>query len=85
MGVIGPEATLQGPALRGHGKSGAGMGDIVNLRRARKRAERQLAEQKASADRLLHGRSKLERKLETERDAQARRHLEHHRIETGDE
>ena len=49
------------------------MGDIVNLRRARKRAERQLAEQKASANRLLHGRSKVERELDR------------HRIETGDE
>jgi hypothetical protein len=61
------------------------MGDIINLRRARKRAERQLAEQKASANRLLHGRSKAERQLDAERDTKARRDLEHHRIETGDE
>jgi len=61
------------------------MGDIINLRRARKRAERQLAEQKASANRLLHGRSKVERELDAKHDAKARRHLEHHRIETGDE
>ena len=61
------------------------MGDIINLRRARKRAERQLAEQKASANRLLHGRSKAERQLDAERDTKVRRDLEQHRIETGDE
>jgi Domain of unknown function (DUF4169) len=61
------------------------MGDIVNLRRARKKAERQLAEQKASANRLLHGRSKAERELEAKRDAKASRDLDRHRIETGDE
>jgi hypothetical protein len=86
MGVIGPEATLQGTCNHpGHGKSSAGMGDIVNLRRARKRAERQIAEQKASANRRLHGRSKAERELDAESNAKARRDLEHHRIETGDE
>ena len=61
------------------------MGDIVNLRRARKKAERQFAEQKASANRLLHGRSKAERELEAKRDAKAGRDLDRHRIETGDE
>jgi hypothetical protein len=61
------------------------MGDLVNLRRARKQAERQLAEQKASANRLLHGRSKAERELATKRDAKVRRDLDRHRIETGDE
>jgi hypothetical protein len=61
------------------------MGDIVNLRRARKKAERLLAEQKASANRLLHGRSKAEREIDAERESKARRDLEHHRIETGDE
>ena len=61
------------------------MGDLVNLRRARKQAERELAEQKASANRLLHGRSKAERELATKRDAKVRRDLDRHRIETGDE
>ena len=61
------------------------MGDLVNLRRARKQAERRLAEQKASAHRLLHGRSKAERELVTKRDAKVRRDLDRHRIETGDE
>ncbi len=61
------------------------MGDLVNLRRARKQAERQVAEQKATANRLLHGRSKAERELATKRSVKARRDLDRHRIETGDE
>jgi Domain of unknown function (DUF4169) len=61
------------------------MGEIVNLRRARKRAERQLAEREAAANRLLHGRSKAERDLASNRDAKARRDLDRHRIERGDE
>jgi hypothetical protein len=61
------------------------MGDIVNLRRARKKAERALGERKAAANRLLHGRSKAERELEADRDAKARRDLDRHRVETGDE
>ena len=61
------------------------MGDIVNLRNARKRAERQCAERTASAHRLLHGRSKAERELEAKRKVKAHRDLDRHRIETGDE
>jgi Domain of unknown function (DUF4169) len=61
------------------------MGDVVNLRRARKRAKRELGEQSAAANRLLHGRSKAERELEAEREAKARRDLDRHRVETGDE
>ena len=56
------------------------MGDVVNLRRARKKAQRELAEREASAKRLLHGRSKAQRD-----HAKAARDLERHRIETGDE
>jgi hypothetical protein len=61
------------------------MGEIVNFRRARKKAERQLVERTASANRLRHGRSKAERELETKRAAKARRDLDRHRTETGDE
>jgi hypothetical protein len=61
------------------------MGEIVNLRRARKKSERQLAEREAAVNRALHGRSKAQRDLEAEREAKARRELESHRIETGDE
>ena len=62
-----------------------GLGDVVNLRRARKKAQRELAEREASANRLLYGRSKAQRDLDSERDAKASRELERHRIETGDE
>ena len=61
------------------------MGDVVNLRRVRKQAKRELAEREAAAKRLLHGRSKAQRDLESEREAKASRYLERHRIETGDE
>jgi hypothetical protein len=61
------------------------MGDVVNLRRARKKAAREQAERKASANRLLYGRTKAERELEAKREAKASRDLERHRIETGDE
>ena len=55
------------------------MGDVVNLRKARKKAQREFAEGEAAAKRLLYGRSN------SNRDAKASRDLERHRIETGDE
>ncbi len=64
---------------------GCGMGGIVSFRRARKKAERRLAERTASANRLRYGRSKAERELEAKRDVKARHDLDRHRIETGDE
>ena len=60
------------------------MGDIVNLRTARKRAKRRRAEQKAASTRLTHGRSKAERILERARSRKADKSLDQHRIETGD-
>ena len=61
------------------------MGDIVNFRKARKRVERQLEERRAVEKRLRYGRGKAERALETARKTKARRELEQHRIETGDD
>src|SRR5262245_61638449 len=61
------------------------MGDIVNLRRARKRAERKAAEQAAAANRLRHGRGKAERDLATARISKDRSDLDRHRIDKGDE
>ena len=61
------------------------MGDIVNLRKARRKAVRQAAERNAAANRLLHGRSKAERGLQSVRDAKARDELDGHRIVTEDE
>jgi hypothetical protein len=56
------------------------LGEIVNLRRARKRKERQREEAIADQNRVVFGRSKAERRLvETER-AVAEANLEAHRI-----
>jgi len=40
------------------------MGDVVNLRQARKARDRKVAEQAAAEARALHGRTKAQRKLE---------------------
>jgi hypothetical protein len=60
------------------------MGDVVNLRNARKQAQRRRTEQKAASNRLAYGRPKPERKLERSRNDKADRELDGHRIETGD-
>jgi hypothetical protein len=60
------------------------MAEVVNLRTARKRAERRKAEQSAAANRLAHGRTKAERTLTRSRNDQADKQLDRHRIETGD-
>jgi len=60
------------------------MGDLVNLRTARKRAKRRQAEQAAASNRLAHGRSRAERTLEQSRTDKAQESLSQHRIETGD-
>jgi hypothetical protein len=60
------------------------MGEIVNLRKARKKIERQLDERQAAANRLIHGRSKAERNAEAARKAKARRNIDQHQVETGD-
>jgi len=49
------------------------MGDVVNLRTARKRVNR-----------LAHGQPKAERALSEAHSDKARRDLDQHRIETGD-
>ena len=60
------------------------MADVVNLRTARKRAQRQQAEKDAAKSRLAHGRPKSQRKVEVARGDKACRDLEMHRIERGD-
>jgi hypothetical protein len=57
------------------------MADIVNLRRLRKRAAKQEAEQRAAQNRLEHGRTKAERALSDRVFRKAERDLEGHRIE----
>jgi Domain of unknown function (DUF4169) len=60
------------------------MGDVVNLRTARKQARRRHAEQLAASKRLANGRPKTARRLERSRSDKAERDLDGHRIESGD-
>jgi tRNA-dihydrouridine synthase len=60
------------------------MGDVVNLRKARKLAEKQEDARRAAANRIVHGRSKADRTLETARAQKIRRVLDAHRIDRGD-
>ena len=60
------------------------MGDVVNLRTARKQAKRRVAEQKAAANRVAHGRTKADRTATQARNDKAQRSLDLHRVETGD-
>jgi hypothetical protein len=60
------------------------MGKIVNLRKARKQAEKQKDAERAAANRIVHGRSKAERTLEATRTEKMRRTLDAHKIDTGD-
>jgi hypothetical protein len=60
------------------------MGELVNLRTARKRAKRRDAEHSAASRRLAHGRSKAERALKQSRNEKAQNDLDQHRIKTGD-
>jgi Domain of unknown function (DUF4169) len=60
------------------------MGDIVNLRMARKQAKRDRDERRAEQNRLTHGRPKAERRLTDARNDKAQRDLDRHRIGTGD-
>ncbi len=61
------------------------MGEVINLRGARKRAQRQRNEKDAAINRVRFGRSKAERKLEAARHTKAIRDLDGHRVETGEE
>jgi len=61
------------------------MAEIVNLKNARKRAMRRQREDSAARNRLAHGMSKSERTLAEVQADQARRKLDLHRIETGDD
>jgi hypothetical protein len=60
------------------------MGEIVNLRRARRAETRRRDAIQAAENRLAHGRSKAERRLEEAQAKKGRRELDAHRIETED-
>ena len=60
------------------------MADLINLRTARKQAQRRRAEQDAASNRLAHGCPKSKRKLERSRSDKIERDLDAHRIDSGD-
>ena len=60
------------------------MADVVNLRTARKRVQRQQAEKDAAKSRLAHGLPKSDRKLIETHRVKARRDMEFYRTRTGE-
>jgi hypothetical protein len=64
--------------------TGAGMGDLVNLKQFKKRASRERSEQEAAANRARFGRTKSERALDEARASRAGDLLDQHRIDGED-
>jgi hypothetical protein len=60
------------------------MGDVVNLKRFKKRTERHQSEQQAEANRTRFGRTKSERILDERRSDRASKLLDQHRIDGED-
>lgn len=60
------------------------MGDIVNLKRFRKRNLRDQAAKQADANRLRFGRTKSERKIEDDRARRASELLDQHHVDGKD-
>jgi hypothetical protein len=62
----------------------AGMGDVVNLKRFRKRAERAQSAKQSEANRTRFGRTKSERVVAEQRSKRASDLLDQHRIDGED-
>ena len=60
------------------------MGDVVNLNRIRKRAEKEKSAREADANRAKFGRSKSERASEQKRSDRAADLLDQHRLDGGE-
>ena len=60
------------------------MGEVVNLKRFRKRNERDQAAKQAESNRARFGRTKSERAAEAKRAERASNLLDQHRIDGGD-
>ena len=60
------------------------MGDVVNLKRFKKRTEREQSAKQAEANRTRFGRTKSERVLEERRTKRASDPLDQHRIDGED-
>jgi hypothetical protein len=63
---------------------GTGMGDVVNLKRFKKRNEREQSAKQADANRARFGRTKSERVLDEQARDRAGNLLDQHRIDGGD-
>jgi hypothetical protein len=63
---------------------GASMGDVVNLKRFKKQAERQQSEKHAEANRARFGRTKSQRGLDQHHAERAKDLLDQHRIDGED-
>ena len=64
--------------------TGATMGELVNLKRFKKRAERKQSAKQAEANRARFGRTKSERVLDEQRAGRANELLDQHRIDGED-
>jgi hypothetical protein len=64
--------------------TGASMGDVVNLKRFKKRIERARSAKRADVNRLKFGRTRSERNLEERRGERAKDVLDQHRIDGED-
>jgi uncharacterized protein DUF4169 len=60
------------------------VGDLVNLKRFKKRTERHQSEQQAEANRTRFGRTRSERMLDEQRANRANNLLDQHRIDGED-
>lgn len=56
------------------------MGDVINLKRFKKRRERDQAAEAADANRARFGRTKAERSADAKREERANEFLDQHRI-----
>jgi hypothetical protein len=60
------------------------MADVVNLKRFRKRTEREQSAKQADANRTRFGRTKSERVVDEQRASRAKELLDQHRIDSED-
>jgi hypothetical protein len=64
--------------------TGADMGDVINLKRFKKRSKREQSAKQADANRARFGRTRSERVLDERRSDRAKDMLDQHRIEGED-
>jgi hypothetical protein len=62
----------------------ANMGNVVNLKRFKKRSEKEQSAKQADANRARFGRTKSERALDEINNDRASRSLDQHQIDDGD-